>query len=288
MKLYVKASISPNIFDTSTTGMSYYDNFLNEKDLAYMQQAKNLTGEIVMMSPKEYYERCSRDIFNGRSSVKDLKQSRESSKFKDNTSFIDKYKSLMQSGTKFPLCTLNYANPTQEGLHRMYAAGELYGWNTKFPVLVVEDFDKEKAERWRNLDKLNDFERYDFKDICEDAIGNLIDKYYGNGVPDNVLDLIAEEVEAAAKSKGYDLKVRVEEQDLDGEIQYLVKIESFNNFINPNVDCEEAPFKYWESSLWADLNFDEKSEMTSEEARKLADDYDIDLSDDILSLFFKP
>ena len=29
----------------------------------------------------------------------------------------------------------------------MYAAGELYGWNTKFPVLVVDDFDKEKAER---------------------------------------------------------------------------------------------------------------------------------------------
>ena len=253
-----------------------------------MQQAKNLTGEIIMMSPKEYYERCSRDIFNGRSSVDELKRSREYSKFKDNTSFIDKYKSLMQSGTKFPLCTLNYANPTQEGLHRMYAAGKLYGWNTKFPVLVVDDFDKEKAERWRNLDKLNNFERYDFKDICEDAINNLIDKYYGNGVPDNVLSLIAEEVETEAKSKGYDLKVRVEKQDLDGEIRYLVKIESFNNFINPNVDCEEAPFKYWESDLWANLNFETKSDMTSEEARKLADDYDIDLSDDILSLFFKP
>ena len=287
MKLYIKASTSPNIFDTSTTGMSYYDNFLNEKDLAYMQQAKNLTGEIVMMSPKEYYERCSRDIFNGQSSVEDLKLSREYSKFKDNTSFIDKYKSLMQSGTKFPLCTLNYANPTQEGLHRMYAAGELYGWNTKFPVLVVDNYDKELAEKWRKIDEIADFEKYKFSDICDDAINNVIDKYYnGEGAPANATDLIKKEVEAAAKSKGYNIEVNIEEQDFDGDIQYLFKIASFNGFENPNADLE-APFKYWSHNLW-DAPEPYESKMTSDEARKLADEYDINLSDDdILNLFFK-
>lgn len=288
MKLYIKASKSYNPFNTSTTGMSYYDNFLNEKDLAYMQKAKNLTGKIIMMSPNEYYEACSRDIFNGRSSVEDLKRSREYSKFKDNTSFIDKYKSLMQSGTKFPLCTLNYATPTQEGLHRMYAAGELYGWNTKFPVLVVEDYDKDLAEKHRKLDELADFERYDFKDICDDAINNLIDKYYdGDNVPENAQTLIAEEVEAVAKSEGYDLEVQVDEQDLGERIQYLFRIVSFNGFVNPNMDLE-TPFKYWKDDLWGESKPYEEVKMTPDEVRKLADDYDIDLSDDILSLFFKP
>ena len=290
MKLYIKSSTSYNPFNTSTTGMSYYDNFLNEKDLDYMQQAKNLTGEIIMMSPNEYYEACSHDIFkgSGNSSVEDLKRQREHSRFKDNTLFIDKYKQLMQSGKKFDMCVLNYAKPTQEGLHRMYAAGELYGWDTRFPVLVVNDFDKDLAEKWRMLDKLSDFEKYEFKDICDDAINNLIDKYYdGNNTPENAQNLIAEEVEAVAKSKGYDLEVQIDEQDLDGIIQYLFRVVSFNGFVNPNMDLE-TPFKYWKDDLWGESKPYEEVKMTPDEVRKLADDYDIDLSDDILSLFFKP
>ena len=49
------------------------------------------------------------------------------------TIHINKYK------RKFPLPYLNIATKQQEGRHRMYVAGELFGWDTRFPVLVVQD-----------------------------------------------------------------------------------------------------------------------------------------------------
>ena len=42
---------------------------------------------------------------------------------------------------------LNYASNEQEGRHRMYIAGELLGWNTPQPVLIVDYADKERAQK---------------------------------------------------------------------------------------------------------------------------------------------
>jgi hypothetical protein len=50
-------------FNLKYTGMSYYDNFLDTKNLEYMRSHKNRTGEIVYMTPEEYYYRCAEDIF---------------------------------------------------------------------------------------------------------------------------------------------------------------------------------------------------------------------------------
>ena len=56
MKRYIRSSTtSHDVFDTTTTHMSYYDRFLNAKDLKYMQEAKNLDGKIVMMTLDEYF-----------------------------------------------------------------------------------------------------------------------------------------------------------------------------------------------------------------------------------------
>lgn len=138
MKRYIRCSTSsnPDIFELDTH-VSYYNNFLNEKDLAYMQKAKNRTGEIEYMTPTQYYEECADKIFEV--SVSRLKKQRSA-----NANLISEYKKNMLAGDKFPLCYLNYADQTQEGLHRMMAAGEAFGWDVKVPVLCVNVFDEQR------------------------------------------------------------------------------------------------------------------------------------------------
>ena len=80
MKRYIHASQNEYVFDESRTGMSYYDNFLNEEDLKYKQKAKNLTGYTVYMSPNEYFQICADDIFH--IPIEQIKEGREYSKSK--------------------------------------------------------------------------------------------------------------------------------------------------------------------------------------------------------------
>lgn len=126
---------SSDIFDTSKTGMSYYDNFLNDKDLKYMEKTRELTGRIEQLTPQEYFEEVAK-IFG--TSVERQIQSAASDKtnIEHLKQVIQKYK------RKFPLTYLNLANKQQEGRHRMYVAGELFGWDTKFPVLIVTEANK--------------------------------------------------------------------------------------------------------------------------------------------------
>lgn len=57
MMQYIRADASANtVFDINDTHVGFYNNFLNPKDLKYMQESKNRTGEIVWMTPEEYYE----------------------------------------------------------------------------------------------------------------------------------------------------------------------------------------------------------------------------------------
>lgn len=191
MKRYVKSSKTKDVdIDTSMfkgtpfqckTWMSYYDNFLNEKDLAYMQEAKNRTGEIVMMTPEAYFRACSQFAFNYRVSSEELKTQRRINKK------VEKYKELMAKGVKFPLCMLNKADSGQEGLHRMMAAGDLYGWHTQFPVLVITPYDQEKEDRWKLMDKADDFRDHDFKDYCKWAATRI--SKWDAPVPDNFIEI---------------------------------------------------------------------------------------------------
>lgn len=129
-----------DIIDTHHTGTSYYDQFLDPSQTSYLKDTKNLVGDIVYMSPTEYYENCAKKIFN--SSVDHLKKTRKS-----DVNTINKLKTVIQHyKRKLCLPMLNYADQGQEGLHRMYVIGELYGWDYKVPVLVVDWYDKERAE----------------------------------------------------------------------------------------------------------------------------------------------
>ena len=129
---------SDNIFD-SKTHTPYYDQFLSNPE--YMEKEENLKGYVKMMSPREYYEECASKIFG--SSVQSLINGR-----KANTHSTNEIKELI---TKYKrqvfLPYINYAEGQQEGLHRMLVAAELFGWDHKFPVLVVEWADEEKAKK---------------------------------------------------------------------------------------------------------------------------------------------
>lgn len=157
MKRHIVASSTRHDVFKLDTDTSYYNNFLNEKDLAYMQKSKNRTGEIVYMTPSQYYQECATNIFE-ETTVEDLKRQRRA-----NSEDIAQYTQDMLSGDKFPLCYLNYADHGQEGLHRMMAAGEAFGWDTKFPVLIVRAVDNRKEQLnniWRNwVDAVYDAEQ---------------------------------------------------------------------------------------------------------------------------------
>lgn len=156
MKRYIQnvthaARVSPFELDTH---VSYYNNFLDEEDLKYMQRSKNRTGKIVDMSPSEYYHECATRIFD--TTVEALQQQRRASE-----GLVEQYMQDMLNGDKFPLCYLNYPDNAQEGLHGMMAAGEAFGWDTKFPVLVVEAVDD-------RVEQLNKIWRY-YNDAVYDA-----------------------------------------------------------------------------------------------------------------------
>lgn len=134
-----------NIIDTTKTGISFYDDFLNPSDAKYMREEKNLKGEIVKMSPQEYYEECAKYMWPGRNvTVDKLKYERGVLGAKT----IEKLKNVLLK-YKLKLCMpmINYVDPGQEGLHRMYVIGELYGWDFKVPVLKITYADEDRAKR---------------------------------------------------------------------------------------------------------------------------------------------
>ena len=142
---YGTAEITPGEpIDRTKTGISYYDSFLNSKDAEYMREEENRVGEVVMMSPEEYYQECGNYAWGSRKvSADELKRQRGANK-----TTLEKLKQVLTVWKK-KLCMpmINYADPGQEGLHRMYVIGELYGWDFKVPVLTVRVADEERARK---------------------------------------------------------------------------------------------------------------------------------------------
>lgn len=182
MKIYIRATTeNHNVFDTSTTNISYYDNFLNQKDLEYMRKNKNRDGEIVMMTPDEYFEYAS-EIFQHRSSSSDLVKQRSDK-------YTEQYIEDMKNGDKFPLPYLNFADPGQEGLHRMLAAKRAFGPNVKYPVLVVTVYDQNIEARSILWEEVKKFDRFVFRKILDNLESHISYKYH---IPPENLEEIAE------------------------------------------------------------------------------------------------
>ena len=136
--------VGNQVVDLHRTGMSFYDDFLSgdHKTLDYLRREKNLEGKVVMMSPEEYYKACSDYGFPGsHPTVDKLKHDRRIDEkiLKHLKDVLTVYK------RRFPMPMLNKADNGQEGLHRMMVIGDMFGWDHKVPVLVIDWADKQLA-----------------------------------------------------------------------------------------------------------------------------------------------
>ena len=248
MKRYIRATASASsVFDEHDTKVSFYNEFLDPKGLEYMQNSKNRTGEVVDMSPNEYFRECAEYVFNGMSQQQ-LEDSRSA-----NTDTIIKYSSAMKRGDKFPMPYINYADKSQEGLHRMMAAGDVFGWNTKFPVLIVTVYDNEREVVAENFRKMRDYERHDFKNIVEQAAENISD--WGNMASPNILSQFEQAIIAEANNphdadiEANDITVDIEAVDHNGNIRINVYLSSFNGYDEDHNAMSKV-------SVWLDDMFD--------------------------------
>ena len=136
--------VGNQVVDLHKTGMSFYDDFLSndQQTIKYLKDKKNLEGQVVYMSPSEYFEACSEYGFPSHNpSVEQLKRSRE-----NDTSILKHLKDVLTVyKRRFPMPMLNKADAGQEGLHRMMVIGDMFGWDHKVPVLVVDWADKQRA-----------------------------------------------------------------------------------------------------------------------------------------------
>jgi len=267
---YVKASTdTKGIFDTSTTHMSYYDNFLNEKDLKYMQEAKNLDGKIVYMTPDEYFEGAAK-IFGQKYTTKQLEEQRSDS-------FTPQYVEDMKNGDRFPLCFLDYANNGQEGLHRMLAAKIAFGPDVKYPVLVVTPYDQELWDLWRLLDDIRNFERYEFKEVIKEAEDELSD--WSEPVPDDIAEQMHNKIDEIADRLGYDIEVECQVNDYQGDLRLDVTLTSYQGHVIDSAQPSNA-------SPWLGNMFDMDENKSDEEIDELLDGLD-DSDFEIEDFFFK-
>lgn len=148
-----------DIFDITKTGMTFYNQLLPSADdetKKYMENRKGIVGHIEYMTPQEYYDDAARIH---RTTAYNLKQQREYDR-----DIIDKLKDVITNKKKkFPITFLSFSKnyKGQEGLHRMYAAAELFGWDdVKFPVLVIEDASWTVSEKISNINvKEKNFKR---------------------------------------------------------------------------------------------------------------------------------
>lgn len=121
---------SCDIFDKTKTGFSFYNNLIDDPE--YMKKSKGLVGSIVMMTPNEYFEHCG-EIFHT------SKQTQIDHTLADKNNIEYLKQVILKYNKKFPIGYLNVRDKQQEGRHRMAVAGELCGYNTPQPVLIVQD-----------------------------------------------------------------------------------------------------------------------------------------------------
>jgi hypothetical protein len=157
-----------DIFDITAQETSYGRQFLDPKLKDYLRDEKNQKAEIVYMSPEEYYKQCAK-LFN--TTIDNLKEQRRA----DKETLEHLKQVILKYHRKFPLCYIDYTRyAAQEGLHRMMVAGDLCGWDTKFPVLIIKHYDEDEAKRREDykkerqyINKLNDAlydaKRYKYK-----------------------------------------------------------------------------------------------------------------------------
>lgn len=139
-----------DVFDNKTH-VPFYDQLFTNPER--MKKEHNLVGEIVLMSPREYFNECANKIFNV--NVNKLIDGRRASK-----QVINKIHDIIfKRHRRVFLPYINYAEKQQEGLHRMLVVGDELGWDEKFPVLVINWADEDRAKHDADKKVKEEFER---------------------------------------------------------------------------------------------------------------------------------
>lgn len=118
---YTKSSNEYFKLDTN----EYHQDYLENLDYAKSKGYTNVF--IAKMSPDEYMDRCSKEIFH--SPIEDTHDGME------NKNNVKEYAKLMKDGTKFDMPYLDILHHQQEGRHRALAAKELGA--KEIPVLYL-------------------------------------------------------------------------------------------------------------------------------------------------------
>lgn len=116
--------------DTSRSEISWVDNLIH--NIKYFEQNKGVTARIIDMTPEQYFEECAKLFHNSVESQK-RQIAADTETIEHLTDVITKF------GKRFPIPYINIANHSQEGRHRMYVLGELFGWDKAVPVLIIQD-----------------------------------------------------------------------------------------------------------------------------------------------------
>lgn len=232
------------------TGVSYYDDFLTESGQDYMKRHKNRKGRILQMSPTEYYETCAYDVFD--TTVDRLKKQRVA----DGES-IQSLQRILDDGGQFWLPYINLADKNQEGLHRMMVLGDNFGWDTKFPVLIVQSADPRR-------DEIN--EAYRQLNRAQDRASDYM--YSADRLPDDFIVQTQFELERYDDETEYEAKLA--ESNEEG---FAITLRGFEDDFSIQKWYANMRIKDAEDEEDDDFDFDELDED--------------DLQDSIESLFFK-
>lgn len=294
---YIHASSSAGIVDPSMfsgTPFTYekasgYEDYLNPDTAEYYSKHKNREGKIVMMTPTEYVNECVK-IFNNRTTFDSLIDQRTDE-------YLPQYEEAMRKGDKFPLCYIDYYTHGQEGLHRMIAAGNVFGWNTKFPVLVVSVKNQEQFDLDNAFYECNRFLKYgDFDQVCRKAVDEYIE--YNIPLPDDFESELRKTIVNVAKhyEDGYDIDVAVEVTTVNKQHIAYVYLTRYGVYDIPNDDLADPYeitldyfYDFGEDTYVYDKSIDDEFDDMYDAAIRQAEEQGIDLDDydSIMKLFFR-
>lgn len=176
------------------------------------------------MSPSDYFEECAemfRQSSNPNSSVQSLKRSRGEYDRDD----IEKYKQMMQDGVKFYMPYISFADGAQEGLHRMFCVGELYGWDVEVPVLVIEPYNQETEDEKVAINCIDNLKYWikQWNSECRaDEIAYNVAKEFNYELSEECISEMTKRFEAGCKAEDYNVKARID-TDIDNDtIQFRI------------------------------------------------------------------
>ena len=248
--------VDDQVVDQYRTGMPYYDDFLtgSAETKNYLLKEKNLIGEIVMMSPEEYYRACVEYAFPHTGvTVESLKSGRRRDK-----ETLDHLKDvLIVHKRRFTMPIINKADPGQEGLHRMMVIGDLLGWNHKVPVLVVDWADKQRAFEEQKRKRIEKIE-YRIRRAVQDTL------YYKFNDIDELREQLQWELDKQFDS----------DDDVSTPVQFELTSDEQNKEFTVTIGAAAYSFDY------EDVQFIEPSEEDD------LDDVDFEVDDDFLVRYF--